>query len=184
MSTLIFIGPLSPEEIFRHADDGDGFLLEFRPFRRNSINEADARSIQRSLPSGRRRPGIFDTPPIAQLLYLLSEELITDALISHIGERELHRLTESFPERILAEGTCKPREVIQREQRLPIAGHFFGNIPDEDVLSILNKPYLLSMEAIDETEDNAALLRRYPPFALWCGDPAKAKAAAAWLKTF
>lgn len=176
MSVLIFTEVQRREEKF---DFYDGVLLNFRPFRRNSLNEVDARKIRDALPKGSLCWGIFDAPGLCQLLYLLSEDLINGALVSRLSERELHRLRESYAKPIFTEGTCKTAEAIQREQRLPMAGHFFWNIPEEDVLSVLEKPYILSMQAIDGTEANATLLRRYPPFALWCGSSAEAKKAKA-----
>lgn len=181
MSILIFTDVLCSENV---TEREDGILLDFRPFRRNSVNEVDARKIQKSLPKDRYRWGIFDVPLLRQLLYLFSEDLINGALLSRISEKDLFRLSESFACPIFIEGTCQAAETIQKEQRLPINGHFFGNIPEEDVLSILNKPYILSMQAIDNTNEPAALLQKHPPFALWCGKPAEAERAKVWIHKF
>ena len=177
METKLFTGPICPEDTLL----GDGFLLECRPFRKNSVNESDLKKIREQAPAAARF-GIFDAAPLNQLLYLLSEDLLNGAFLGNIGEKDLRRVAETLRKPLYLEGTCKEKEVIQREQRMPIAGHFFLSMPDEEILPILNKPYILSMNAIDRTKDNAARLKEYPPFALWCATPAEAQEAKAWLE--
>lgn len=179
MSILILSGPCGPQEA---TTNSDGILLEFTPFRKKSVNEADARKIKEQYPQATYRLGIFDAAPLNQLLYLMSEDLINGALISHIGEADLRRICETLHQPIFLEGTCKSAETIQREQRMPIQGHFFLALPDEEILTVLNKPYMLSMNTIEKNIENAKALAVNPPFALWC-EPATAQETRRWANT-
>lgn len=178
METKIFTGPIRPENIYH----GDGFFLECRPFHHNSVNESDLKKIRDQVPKSSRF-GIFDTAPLNQLLYLLSEDLLNGAILSRIEEKELRRIAETIRKPLYLEGTCKEKETILREQRMPIAGHFFLNLPDTETLRILNKPYILSINAIDKTKNTAARYKENPPYIIWCGTPAEAKEAKAWIDT-
>lgn len=177
METKIFMGPIRPE----HTNSGDGFLLECRPFRKNSVNESDLKKIREQIPLSARW-GIFDAAPLNQLLYLLSEDLLNGAFLGSIEEKDLRRIAETIRKPLYLEGTCKEKDAILREQRMPIAGHFFLSLPDAEILQILNKPYILSMNAVDKTKDTAAQLKGNPPFALWCETPAEAKKVKAWIE--
>lgn len=178
METKIFMGPIRPE----HTNSGDGFLLECRPFRKNSVNESDLKKIREQIPLSARW-GIFDAAPLNQLLYLLSEDLLNGAFLGNIEEKDLRRIAETIRKPLYLEGTCKEKDAILREQRMPIAGHFFLVLPDEEILQVLNKPYILSMNTIDRTKNNAARLKENPPFALWCATPAEAQEVKAWVET-
>ncbi|MBR5328742.1 MAG: hypothetical protein IKV45_00885 [Firmicutes bacterium] len=179
MSILILSGPCGPQETITNSD---GLLLEFTPFHKKSVNETDARKIKAQYPQATYRLGIFDAAPLNQLLYLMSEDLINGALISRIGEADLRRICETSHRPIFLEGTCKSTETIQREQRLPIQGHFFLALPDKETLAILNKPYILSMNAIEKNIENAKALAIHPPFALWC-EPAATEETRRWADT-
>lgn len=180
MSILILSGPIPPNKVI---DFADGVLLEFSPFHKNSVNETDARKIKKLLPDNAFRCGIFDSAPRNQLLYLMSEDLINAALVSHISEPDLRRIDETMRKPIFLEGTCKSANTIQREQRLPIKGHFFLSMPDDDVRQVLTKPYILSMNAIEKTIENAKALKEHPPFALWCETAAEVPETRQWADT-
>ena len=179
MKIKLFVGPICPE----NTNGADGFLLECRPFRKNSVNESDLKKIREQAPLSPRW-GIFDAAPLNQLLYLLSEDLLNGALIGSVGEKDLRRIAETLRKPLYLEGTCKEKEVILREQRMPIAGHFFSALPEEEILQILTKPYILSMNTIDRNKDTAARLKEYTPFALWCANHAEAQEVKAWTDTF
>ena len=49
---------------------------------------------------------------------------------------------------------------------MPIFGHFFQTPPDEEILEILTKPYILSVNDPDMVTENLPLLRKVPPYAL------------------
>lgn len=144
----------------------DGVLLDFIPFRKNSVTEADAKQIRSTVSQNALRFGFFDRPSLNQLLYLLSEDLINGAVIANIGEKDLRRVAETTGRPLFLDGTCKPAEAIEKEQRMPIFGHFFQTPPDEEVLEILTKPYILSVNDPDTVTENLPLLRKVPPYAL------------------
>lgn len=176
METKIFLGPIRPEDI----NKSEGYMLECRPFHKNSVNESDLKKIRGKVPTSFRF-GLFDAAPLNQLLYLLSEDLLNGALLSRIGEQDLRRIAETIRKPLYLEGTCKEKEMILREQRMPITGHFFLSLPETEILEILNKPYLLSMNAIKKTKDNIDILKKYPPYALWCNTFAETKEAMEWI---
>ena len=148
------------------AADNDGLLLDFIPFRKNSVTETDAKEIRNALPAENLRFGFFDRPSLNQLLYLLSEDLINGAVIANIAEKDLRRVAETTGRPIFLDGTCKAAEAIEKEQRMPIFGHFFQAPPDEDILKILTKPYILSINDPTAVKDAIPLLRQVPPYAL------------------
>ena len=78
------------------AADNDGLLLDFIPFRKNSVTETDAKEIRNALPAENLRFGFFDRPSLNQLLYLLSEDLINGAVIANIAEKDLRRVDLTF----------------------------------------------------------------------------------------
>ena len=161
---MILAGPICPKHC--EATDTDGFLLDFIPFHRHSITETDAKKIKKTVFENILRIGIFDRPGRNQLLYLLSENLINGAIIANISEKDLRRVAESTGKPVFLDGTCKPAETIEKEQCMPIFGHYFQTPPDEEITKILTKPYLLSIHNIDSIRNAIPLLRETPPYAL------------------
>lgn len=169
MRPYLFTGPLRPNEV---PPDAEGVLLDFIPFRKNSVSEADAKKIKDFLPASAHRLGFFDRPGLNQLLYLLSEDLINGAIIANIGEKDLRRVAETTKKPLFSDGTCKDADTILREQRMPVFGHYFQILPEREILSVLKKPWILSISEIDTLEDILAAAKENMPFALRLETPA------------
>lgn len=161
----------------------DGIIAECTPFFRHCLCESEVKALRRQTREKQRCYGHFVGSPLQQILYYFEENLIDGAILSHISDRDLHRLAETVQKPLFLEETIATETAAERRERQPATGLCLPHTTHRKLLRAQKKPYILRFPADFETYPNITEdLKDTIPFGLWCENPRFAREAKRWIE--